>query len=435
MDPEPWQTQALELVRDNSRIAIRSGHGVGKSAMLSWLVIWWLLTRSPAKVACTAPTSHQLETVLWGEIAAWVRKLPDGLRELLEVKSDAVYLVGDERETFAVSRTSRREQPEAFQGFHSKHMLFIADEASGIDDVIYEVGRGSMSTPGAKTVLCGNPTRTSGYFFDAFHSKREFWATLSVSVKDLKGMVPSDPAFAKEMEDEYGQDSNIYRIRVLGEFPFADEDAIIPLHLVESAVERKIDAIEVDEVWGLDVARFGSDRTALARRSANVLVEPIRITSGKDAMQVVGWVKDLYDSVHRKPETIYVDAVGLGAGVADRLIEHGMPVVCVNAGELPPMKDKFTRMRDEMWWSAREWFSPMSVSIPRDDGLIAELTTRRFHFTSSGKVQAETKDEQKKRLGGRSPDKADAFCLTFAHGAYRYGKRNKTIKYPKMGYV
>ena len=149
----------------------------------------------------------------------------------------------------------------------------------------------------------------------------------------------------------------------------------------------------------------------------------------------VGWVKELYDSLPRKPETIYVDAVGLGAAVADRMIEQGMPVVCVNAGELPPMKEKFTRMRDEMWWGAREWFAAMNCSMKRDDGLIAELTSRRFHFTSSGKVQAETKEELKKRLGGKSPDKADAFCLTFAHGAYKYGRRNQPIKYKPLGIV
>ena len=121
---EEWQKKAMLAIKNNDRVAVKSGHGVGKSALESWIILWWLLTRYPAKVACTAPTGHQLSDVLWGEIAKWYRKLPVGLKSLLAVKNDRVELVSAPSESFAVARTARKETPEAFQGFHSENMLF-----------------------------------------------------------------------------------------------------------------------------------------------------------------------------------------------------------------------------------------------------------------------------------------------------------------------
>jgi len=154
--PEKWQIKAMEAIRDNDRVAIKSGHGVGKSALLAWTILWWLLTRHPAKIACTAPTSHQLDDVLWGEVSKWSRQLPEGLKSLISVTSEKVFLNADPRQSFAVARTARKEKPEAFQGFHSDNMLFIADEASGVEPIIFEVAEGVMTEEGAKTLLTGN---------------------------------------------------------------------------------------------------------------------------------------------------------------------------------------------------------------------------------------------------------------------------------------
>ena len=169
VEPEKWQREAMLAIKNNDRVAVKSGHGVGKSALESWIILWWLLTRYPAKVACTAPTGHQLSDVLWGEIAKWYRKLPPGLKSLLAVKNDRVELVSAPSESFAVARTASKETPEAFQGFLSENMLLMVDEASGIEPIIFEVGEGAMATAGAKSFLAGDPTRTSGYFCDAFN--------------------------------------------------------------------------------------------------------------------------------------------------------------------------------------------------------------------------------------------------------------------------
>jgi phage terminase large subunit len=337
-----------------------------------------------------------------------------------------------------VARTARKEQPEAFQGYHSPNMLFIADEASGIDDIIFEVGKGAMSSPGAKTIMTGNPTRTQGYFYDAFHRMRAFWHTMTVPCSSSSQVAKK---YIEECKEEYGEDSNMFRVRVLGEFPQEGDNVIIPLHWCESAVGRNVDLIPNSAiVWGLDVARFGDDKTALAKRQANHLLEPVKWWGGKDLMQVTGLVANEYHAAKPKPDVIYVDAIGIGAGVADRLNELGIPVIAVNVAEVPAVGEKYMRLRDELWWSAREWFRSMTVKIPRDDRLMSELTLPTYSFTSGGKIKAESKDELKKRTArgggdlGKSPDLADAFCLTFA-GGEMVPKKQKAIKYPSLGIV
>jgi hypothetical protein len=413
VEPDVWQREALEAIVTHDRLAIRSGHGVGKSAFLAWVMLWWLLTRMPAKVACTAPTAHQLSDVLWGELAKWRRALPRSGAAMLALKCDRLELRYAPGESFAVARTSRREQPEAFQGFHSEHMLFVVDEASGVEEAIFEVGEGAMSTPGAKTVLAGNPTRGSGYFYEAFHRRRAHWWTRRVSCLES---CHATAAFAAGMAERYGAESNIYRVRVLGEFPVHEDDKVIPLAWCEAAVRRDVKPLErYRSVWGVDVARFGDDRSALAKRNANRLVEPVKWWRGKDTMQLAGLIAHEYDACApgEAPAEIMVDVIGLGAGVVDRLKELGLPVRGVAASEAPATEDKYLRKHDELWWKAREWFEAADVVMPEDAALIAELTAPKYSFTSAGKLRIESKDEMKKR-GVPSPDLADAFCLTFA---------------------
>ena len=309
----------------------------------------------------------------------------------------------------------------AFQGFHSENLLFIVDEASGVDDKIFEVGEGAMSTPRAKTVLAGNPTRASGYFFEAFHRARAAWTALRVSCADSSLVAPK---YAESMAERYGTDSNVYRVRVLGEFPTAEDDAVIPLDWCESAVRRDVAPFEdIRVIWGLDVARFGSDRTALAKRRANVLAEPVRWWQGKNLMQVAGLVFDAYHAAEDddRPGEILVDSIGLGAGVVDRLHELGLPARGINVGESPAAGERYNRLRDELWWRAREWFEARDCIIPDDPSLIAELSLPKYRFTSAGKLQIESKDELKSR-GVQSPDLADAFCLTFAGSVQRISR-------------
>lgn len=412
VEPVAWQEKALRALADNDRIAIRSGHGVGKSAYLSWVILWFLLTRYPAKVACTAPSGHQLEDVLWSEIARWHRKMPEGVKRLLDVGKDSVTLTAAPKESFAVARTARKDSPEAFQGFHSDNMLFIADEASGIDDIIFEVGEGAMSTPGAMTVMTGNPTRNTGYFYRAFHQMRHRWWCLRVSSEEVAGDHVS-AQMAADYEAAYGRDSNVFRVRVMGEFPTADEDAIVPLHLIEAAVARDVKPTGM-VVWGVDVARFGDDRSTLCKRRGNTILEPVKAWRQLDNMQVAGRVVQEWTDTDERPDWILVDSIGYGAGVVDRLKEMGLPVRGVNVAEVPSVADQYMRLRDELWFRMREWFEQRDCSMPRDDALIAEIASMKFHPpTSNGKTKVWSKQELKK-AGMPSPDLAEAFLMTFA---------------------
>lgn len=433
VEPDAWQIEAMRDIAMYDRVSIRSGHGIGKSAMLAWTILWWICTRIPCKVACTAPTAHQLNDVLWGEIAHWHQKMYPAIRERIDVKAERVELREAPRQSFAVARTARKEQPEAFQGFHSPHMLFIADEASGVEDIIFQVGQGAMSTKGAKTLLVGNPTRASGFFYDSHTKMRSMWKTRKVSCMDAR-MV--EQTFIDTMRMQYGEDSNVYRVRVLGEFPTEEDSAVIPLEPVMEATTRNIKTPERGKnIWGLDVARFGDDDSALAKRNGPVLIEPVMVWRKMDTMQTSGKVIAEYEKTPKRdrPDEILVDVIGIGAGVVDRLKEQGYPVRGVNVAESPAVDSRlFMRKRDELWWKGREWFLGRSCRIPEtDDGLVEELIAPTYTYTSGGKIQVESKADMKKR-GVKSPNRADAFLLTFDASDRPFSRE---LSYPNLGIV
>lgn len=419
--PEKWQSRASALVVANDRVAIRSGHGVGKTAWLARRIIWWGMTRFPWKVGCTAPSSSTMFDALWPEIAKWLEKMGPGLRGQFEWKADRVEFRASPQQGFAVAKTARRETPEALAGLHSENMLFVIDEAPGVDDIIFETARGAMSTIGAKTIMTGNPTRLAGYFFDAFHKNRAHWATMKVASHESTRCNLAELA---QWAEEYGDDSNFYRVRALGEFPTAEDDVIIPMHMVEAAVNRDVGDVKSEEIWGLDVSRGGVDLCALAKRRGNVMTEPVKTWRSDDAMVSVGKVVQEYHAAAVKPLQICVDAIGLGAPVADRLAEQQIPVMCVNVSESHSSNDRYLRLRDEMWERAREWFYARDCRIPRDDSFIGEISLVKWKPTSNGKMKVVTKDEMKKDMG-KSPDRSEAFCFTFMAGAGAIRKPQK----------
>ena len=418
---DDWQRTVIQAYdRGERRISIRSGHGVGKTTCLAILAVHHQLTKLPQKTVMTAPTSAQLFDALWSEIKTVIGRLPAALQDLLVVKSDRIELAAAPSESFMAARTSRAETPEALQGVHSENVLLICDEASGIPEPIFEAAAGSMSGHNATTILCGNPVRTSGTFFDTHHKLKDMWFTVRVSCEDSRFVSPD---YVTDMERRYGgRDSNPFRVRVLGEFPLADADTVIPFEFVESATARDIRVSrDTPVVWGLDLARTGNDRSALAKRQGAVLLDQVEFWREPDLMATVGKVKSQYDATpfDFKPVAIMVDAIGIGAGVADRLRELGLPARAINVSENAGLSDKYKNLRAELWFKAREWFESRAVTVPRDDrkeSLIEELTAVTYKFTSSGKYQIESKEDMKRR-GVRSPDLADAFVLTFAQNA------------------
>ena len=414
--PLPYQAEFLQAIADGERkMSVRSGHGTGKSTSASWAMLWYVLLRFPNKVVVTAPTSGQLFDALFAELKRWINELPPQLKPMLTVKSDRVELAAASSEAFISARTSRAETPEALAGVHSENVLLVVDEASGVPEKVFEAAAGSMSGHSATTILLSNPTRSSGTFFESQTRLAGSWWTRRWSCVDSP--LVSDE-FVDEMRMRYGEDSNAFRIRVLGEFPLADDDTIIPFHLVEAAINRDVVLDETAKmVWGLDVARFGTDKTVLAKRQGNVITE-VNGWQGLDLMQTVGRVKAEYDGlpISIRPSEIMVDVIGMGGGVVDRLRELGLPVRGINVAESPSMGDTYTNLRAELWFKMRGWLEQRGAKLPRDEQLIAELSTIRYSFMSSGKMKAESKDEMRKR-GLPSPDFADAVCLTLASDA------------------
>lgn len=404
------------VAKNHRRISVRSGHGVGKSTAVSWLALWYILTRYHAKIVITAPTSAQLYDALFAEIKRWVREMPEALQTLLEVKAERIELKEMPQENFISARTSRAEQPEALQGIHAENVMLIADEASGIPEQVFEAAAGSMSGHNAVTILLGNPVRSSGFFYDTHNRLAGEWWTRRVSCVDSPRV--SD-AYVKEMASRYGEESNAYRIRVLGEFPRSDDDTVIPMELLDLAVQRDVKPTEFQPlVWGLDVARFGSDSSALCKRRGNTVTEPIRVWRNLDLMQLTGAVVAEWEALipSERPSEILVDSIGLGAGVVDRLRELGLPARGINVSESPALGLTYRNLRAELWHKAKAWLEKRDCRLPKDERLISELATVRYSFTSNGKIQIESKDEIRKR-GLPSPDLADAFVLTFASDA------------------
>ena len=415
-EPYEYQREFLEaLARNERKMSVKSGHGTGKSTTASWAMLWFLLLRYPVKVVVTAPTSSQLFDAMFAELKRWINELPKELQELLNVKSDRVELLRAPAEAFISCRTARAETPEALAGVHSDNVLLIVDEASGVPEQVFEAAAGSMSGHNATTLMLSNPTRSSGTFFESHNRMANSWWTRTWSCEDSP--LVSDE-FVDEMRLRYGEESNAFRVRVLGQFPLSDDNTIIPFHLVEAAQHRDVVvADETDVVWGLDVARFGSDATALCKRQGPVVTE-LRSWRGLDLMQTTGRVVAEYEALppSKRPTEILVDSIGVGSGVVDRLRELDLPVRGINVAESPSMGDTYMNLRSELWFKCKAWLEDRSCKLPKDDQLQAELTAIRYSFTSSGKMKAESKDEMRRR-GVGSPDLADALCLTMASDA------------------
>lgn len=405
-DPSAQQVQALEaFARSGARVTIASGHGTGKSALMAWLVLWGLTCYDDVKIPTTAPTAHQLNDVLWTEVRKWAARLPALWRDEIEITSDQVKYRGCSG--FAAARTGRKENPEALQGFHAEHLFFLIDEASGVDDVVFQVAQGALSTKGARVLMAANPTRTSGYFYNSFHRDRDRWQRLTFSCLDSPHVARS---YIDEIRNIYGEDSDIYRVRVLGQFPQAGDVQFIGTALVESAqgrhlIPRMYNFAPV--ILGVDVARYGGDRTVVCKRQG-LMSDIIWQQQGIDLMTTADRVAALWDE--HKAAAVMIDAGGVGAGVIDRLRQMGRRPIEVNFGGASALPNCVNK-RAEMWWRMRDWLK--DGAIPRDEDLRDDLTAPEYGFTSKGLVQLEKKEDLKKR-GLHSPDLADALALTFA---------------------
>ena len=411
---DPWQRDALNTLSKSARLAIRSGHGVGKTCLEAWCVLWFLFTRPDARVVMTAPTIRQLYDILMAELSKWLKR-SELLEELFEWQKTKVIFKATPENYYAVARTAAK--PENLQGFHAEHLLFILDEASGIGDDIFEAVEGALTGTDNKLLMCGNPTRNSGFFYRAFHEDRDIYATMKVSSAE-SGRVSNE--YCKRLIKQYGEDSDVVRVRVLGEFPKSESDGVIPLEWIEAAMMRE-SARAGELILGVDVARQGNDLTAVAVRLGDDCLA-IKTWRHADLMTTTGRIihllTELMTKYKKSRAELRIDDDGLGAGVTDRLKEvvkekniAAQVIGCHNGGK--PRDNRYSNFISEAMFALRERLEQKLLTLPRDDNLAAELSTRHFSLNSADRIILEPKSQYKKRLG-RSPDRADAVALAFA---------------------
>lgn len=420
---EMWDVQAqiVKSVMENERTAVKSCHGSGKTWTAARIVLWFLFTYYPSKVITTAPTFTQIKEILWREI----KDAHSGSKFELPGKVLDTTLNLDDQ-WFAIGRSTN--DPTRMQGFHSPHVLVVGDEASGIPRDIFEAIEGAISTDFIRFLLIGNPTDPSCYFSERF--KKDGWNKFTISAfdtpnfknfKDINAVLSSTeedrrkavthpylitPNWVYQMHEEYGIDHPAFEARVYGNFPRFSTDTLISLADAEFATRNNDIKLEGERVLGIDVARFGSDKTAYyGRQGGNIFFHDT--DAKRDLMYIANKACALYHE--HKFEIIGIDDTGLGGGVTDRLKELGIPVFPINFASSPQDKTLYTLIKDEMYWELRDMFIKREIRIPEDSELVGQLTGVKYTY-KNGKLKMESKADMKNR-GVPSPDKSDALAI------------------------
>ncbi len=449
-EPYDLQEQVARSVRDNQFTSVAAANGVGKTFIAARIGAWWLTTFEDSILVTTAPTGRQVRELLWGEIHRLYgrSKYPLG-GELLQTKWEIApgwYGIG-----FST------DDPNMFQGFHppSGRILVIADEAAGIEDLIFEAIDSVITSEYARLLMIGNPTETSGRFYDSFHGPaRHLYSKITISAFDTPNLKAGKtvfpwlvtPQWVENRKIIWGEDSSAYISRVLGQFPITGTKSFIPAVWVDRSFEVEKEqiaaALKLASVYviGVDVARFGDDSSVITVRRGDVVT---RIEKCHHIDTYLLWkeVKRIADEESigtpeaRAESFIVIDADGVGAGVLDNAIHAGYRAIAFHGGQRANLPERFVNRRTEAYWELRERFRTKRILIPRrsSDGstgffgseytdlLRGQLTGIQYDFDALQRYRLETKDEMKKRLAGKnkegtgkSPDEADSLVYAFA---------------------
>lgn len=426
--PDQWQIEVLDdlgrAVREGQNVAdalpvllaVASGHGIGKTALISWIILWFISTRDFPQIVVTAGKKDQLTSKTWRELAKWTKLAINGHWFIWTATKLEHALYPDMWYAHAIPWS--KNAPENFAGTHEKHVLVLFDEASAIDDVIWEVTDGAMTTPGAIWIAFGNPTKNSGRFFDCFNKFRKIWINRKVDSRTAK---KANRRLLDLWVEMYGEDSDFVRVRVRGEFPRAGDLQFISSEDVQAAVDRDAgDQSLYGRVLGIDIARHGQDQSVLCYRQGRKVIKfkKLRIP---DTMQLAAIIAESINEW--RPDAVFVDATGIGWGVVDRLHQMGYTfVIGVQVGERAFQPERFYNRRAEIWYAMREWIQD-GGDLPNDQELITDLTSIEYGFDGKQRYVLETKEDMKER-GLDSPDTADALALTF-HSPVAPSKANK----------
>lgn len=416
--PTWQQAELLECVqRGDKQIAVRSGQGPGKTTVTVVVALWRCLQAENAMTVLTAPTMRQCREVWLAEARKLLPKADPILQRLIDVTQTKIQIAGNP-DWGVKTVTANRE--ENAQGFHDPNMTIIGEEGSGIPRKIIEQFEGTASNPNSLFLLIGNPNTRDCYFFDAFHGKKAQWTGLHWNAEET----PESAFFTHErnwkLEEQYGRDSDIYRIRVLGEFPKTDPDCVIGSEQLEivtdirrmrdAALRRTLDG-RFARQFGLDFARKGGDESTMFRRSGEAIVQWDRWAHREpsDAVleafkwqKIAGWTNE---------DCIYVpDATGMGQGVLHMFYDKNKRVLEFHNHGRAADTAKYENRVTEAWFGLRDKVKAGTPYIPNDPMLLQQLTTRRYYMTRKGKLCLESKDEYMDR-GHESPDRADGLVM------------------------
>ncbi|TQV82852.1 terminase [Aliikangiella coralliicola] len=413
--PDEWQKELLDDIgaqlKEGKSVqeAISSGHGIGKSCECAWIIITLMSLRPHLNGVVTANTQAQLSSKTWKELAVWHKlALNNHWFKWTATKFSHV----QHPETWFVQAIPQSENnPEAFAGLHAEYVLIIYDEASAIPDCIWEVSEGAMTTPEAVWVAFGNPTRNSGRFRNCFPGGKfaHRWGHKKIDSRTAK---MTDKKKINGWLEDYGEDSDFFRIRVRGEFPRAGSNQFIGSDIVLEAQQRQLELreyISYRKLMGVDVARFGDDRSVITIRQGMKMFDP-NIYRGMDNMELAGKVVELYRE--HQPYAIYVDGIGNGSGVVDRLRQLGLPVVDVVVSNAATKPREYANLRAEIWGEMRAWLK-QGADIIFTDEMSDDLVYLEYGYNNKMQIQLESKKDLKERVGF-SPDLAESLALTFA---------------------
>lgn len=446
----PYQRDVLAAIPTKRRVSVRGPHGLGKTGMTAIAILWFALTRDAAgrdwKIVTTAGAWRQLIQFLWPEIHKWARLIRwsvvgrdpfDERAELLALNIKLRY-----GSAFAVAS----DNAVLIEGAHADSIMYVFDESKAVSAETFDAAEGAFSGASADSeneafaLAMSTPGEPVGRFYD-IHRRApglDDWWPRHVTKAEAIAAGRITEEWCQKRREQWGE-SAVYYNRVEGEFYSSDEDGVIPLAWVEAANERwrawdEGGRMSVDglRVVGVDVARSGADKTVLAIRQGHIITE-LRHTSKEDTMATTGRVKGLVDA-NPKMQAV-VDVIGIGAGVVDRLREQRVAVDGFNASEGTSRRDRsremgFTNCRSAAWWNVREMLDPTNAvlaALPPDDKLTGDLTAPHWRVVSGGKIQIESKDDIKKRIG-RSTDDGDAVCMALWPQSAGWLEVNKVVR-------
>lgn len=430
-EPSPQQREVLEEIQKNlgnpTFLAVKSGQGVGKTAMETWIGAFRAFRSFMAPTYVTAPTMRQVRDAYIKELSQHLEKADPALKEIWDVQTTRATLFGF-RDWGIIGLSANRA--ENFAGLHHPHMSFIADEGSGIERDIIETIFGTLTNHDRLFLTCGNPTRRDCSFFDFFSSMANYFTALfTFNCEDAPDFIV-DKTNLRRMEEIYGRDSDVYRVRVLGEFPTQDPNSVMNSDDLFKCAE--VDVVTAlnnftkyanksmqRRQFGIDFARFGSDRSVIYRRSGLALVEAATFAKTEPDVVVARAFEMQKRAGWEDKQCVYVpDAGGMGQGIMHVFYRaHKQVTEFHNGGTAYDSKVYFDRMTEAMFELA-ELVKHHAISIPKDPHLIRELSTRQYFIAGGkngkGRIKLESKDEYLRRGGGEeSPDRADACALAY----------------------